>query len=188
MRLSIIMNYCTIFLMRPFRLKYDLKRKITISAMLEALSRFNVQANIKRDINSTVAANLIRKRNGRKNTVDWLRVLVGRGKCAVDAFYFTQQTCRISVESGARSRSHFYTRHFLVPLQLFLVLPPSFLFLYFIFFLIFLTYPETRKYFTRTDTSTQYTRASAINDSANIFCWDAASFLQTNISKNGELV
>lgn len=34
--------------------------------MLEALSRFNVRANIKRDINSIVAANLVRKRNGRK--------------------------------------------------------------------------------------------------------------------------
>lgn len=42
--------------------------KITIYAMLEALSRFNVtvRANIKRDMNSVVAANLVRKRNGRK--------------------------------------------------------------------------------------------------------------------------
>lgn len=51
--------------MRPLR---DMQSKITIYVMLEALSRFNVtvRANIKRDMNSVVATNLVRKRNGRK--------------------------------------------------------------------------------------------------------------------------
>lgn len=80
-----------------------------MSTMLEALSRFNVtaRANIKRDINGASWPIWYGSEMGvgKKNTVDRLRISVV-AKCAVDAFYFTRRTCRISVESGARSRSH----------------------------------------------------------------------------------
>jgi len=149
-----------------------MQRKITMPTILEALSRFNVtaRANIKRDINGASWPIWYGSEMGIKNIVDRLRILV-MAKCAVDAFYFTRRTCRISVESGARSHSHSSARHFPeLPLQLFL----RFAFLFssfvpFFHFFFFLTNPEMRKYFTRTDTSTTHTRASAINDSANMF-------------------
>lgn len=76
--------------------------------MLEALSRFNVTArtNIKRDINGAGWPIWYGSEMGvKKNIMDRLRISVV-AKCAVDAFYFTRRTCRISVESGTRSHSY----------------------------------------------------------------------------------
>lgn len=76
--------------------------------MLEALSRFNVtvRANIKRDVNGASWPIWYGSEMGiKKYRVDRLRISVV-AKCAVDAFYFTRRTCRISVESGVRSHSH----------------------------------------------------------------------------------
>lgn len=154
--------------------------------MLEVLSRFNVTTYgpILNAINGIVAANLVRGNE------------MGEKKYhrPVESFSRSQQSAPWThfILHGGHAVSAWKVEHARVAIStpdifpclcssFFFCVPLVSSFISFFFFNFFDVTRDAQIFYA--NWYQQYTRANAMNDSANIFCWDTTSFLQSNISK-----